>query len=66
MFCMDGLILIVKLWGLGSYLWIFIVMLIIEVGGDMKVKGKVVGVIGWMVKFFDFNKLFDVIKCVLG
>ncbi len=63
---MDGLTLIAKLRGLGSYSRTPIVMLTTEAGGDMKAKGKAAGATGWMVKPFDPNKLLDVTKRILG
>lgn len=63
---MDGIMLIKFLWGMVSYKVVLIIVFIIEVGDVLKVQGKVVGVMGWMVKFFDFFKLFVIVFKVLG
>jgi len=43
-----------------------VLMLTTESSGDMKVKGKEIGVTGWMVKPFSDAKLVKSVKMVLG
>jgi len=43
-----------------------VLMLTTESSGDMKIKGKEIGVTGWMVKPFSDAKLVKSVKMVLG
>lgn len=55
MLVMDGIILICELCSLFNYKFMLLLMFIIELGLDKKIEGKVVGVIGWIVKFFNLE-----------
>lgn len=63
---MDGLTMCLKVRGLGPYAKTPIFMLTTESSPDMKTKGKEAGVMAWMVKPFNPEKLLMGIKKVLG
>lgn len=66
MFNMDGILLICELCQLVDYKFMLMLMLIIELVVDKKFEGKVVGVIGWLVKLFNFEQLVVIVQKVFG
>ena len=63
---LDGLSLIRKLRELPSYKATPIIVLTTEMGDDMKLKGRIAGATGWMVKPFHPETLLNVVKRAIG
>lgn len=63
---LDGLSLIRKLRDNPRYKATPIIVLTTEMGDDMKLKGRVAGATGWMVKPFHPETLLNVVKRAIG
>ncbi|OGB22871.1 MAG: Fis family transcriptional regulator [Burkholderiales bacterium RIFCSPLOWO2_02_FULL_57_36] len=63
---MDGLALIKSLRVLPGYQHVPILMLTTEASDEMKMKGKMAGANGWLVKPFDPQRLTGVVKKIIG
>ena len=62
----DGLTLIKSLRALPNFKTTPILMLTTESSDAMKSQGRAAGVIGWLVKPFDPQKLLEVVRKVIG
>jgi len=63
---MDGLEMVEKIKADENYKYLPIIMLTTESNPDLKAKGQALGVKAWMLKPFNKNKFFMVVKKILA